>query len=124
LLRVALTADALGRERSTDVQLLTPKEVRTLLSLSKTTLWRMCRDGTFPKPLKISSRRTAFVAEEIERWMKARLGMPAPGLAATAGDASLQCAGRRGRSRVVVATDRRTTKEIAMLRSRLAAGGR
>ena len=123
LLTLALTADALGREGSTDVQLLTPREVRRLLSLSKTTLWRLCRDGMFPKPVRISSRRTAFVAEEVERWMRARLGIAAVDPAGAASDATPQCPRRNGRSRTVVAPDR-STKEFTRLRLRPGAGGR
>ena len=105
------------------MQLLTPKEVRTLLSLSKTTLWRLCRDGMFPKPVRISSRRTAFVAEEVERWMRARLGMAAVDPAAAPADARPQRRRPNGRSSAVVAPDR-STKELTTVRSRLAAGGR
>jgi prophage regulatory protein len=54
------------------VRFLTPKEVRELVSLSRTTLWRLCRAGVFPKPVRISAGRVAFVQQQVEDWMRAR----------------------------------------------------
>ena len=55
------------------MQFLTPKQVRELVSLSRTTLWRLCRAGHFPQPVRISAGRVAFLHQEVEDWMKARL---------------------------------------------------
>ena len=38
------------------------------LSMSKSTLWRKSRNGTFPKPYKISSGITAWKAEDVQAW--------------------------------------------------------
>jgi hypothetical protein len=40
--------------------------------LSLTTLWRLCRAGQFPQPVRIPAGRVAFAYQEIEDWMKAR----------------------------------------------------
>jgi predicted DNA-binding transcriptional regulator AlpA len=70
------------------VRFITAKEVRELVSLSRTTLWRLCRAGLFPQPVKLSPGRIAFVREQVEDWMKARLNRdePSPFTGIRAGD--------------------------------------
>ncbi len=43
-----------------------------LLSFSATTLWRRVKNGTFPKPVKLSTRVTAWRLEDIWVWMDAQ----------------------------------------------------
>lgn len=57
-----------------------PKEVLALLGVSRSTLWRLCRDGGFPRPIRIASRRSGFVEEDVERWMEARATRAAGGV--------------------------------------------
>lgn len=40
--------------------------------LSRSTIWRLERDGRFPKRVKLSPGRTAHVEAEIEGWIIAR----------------------------------------------------
>lgn len=40
-----------------------------LLPLSSPTLWRMVRAGTFPKPVKLSPRVTAWRVGDIRAWL-------------------------------------------------------
>lgn len=40
-----------------------------LLPFSKATLWRKVKDGTFPTPVKLSTRITAWRISDIEEWM-------------------------------------------------------
>jgi hypothetical protein len=40
-----------------------------LVPLSKTTIWRRVAAGTFPKPIKLSERVTAWKAEDIRAWL-------------------------------------------------------
>lgn len=40
------------------------------LPFSPPTLWRMVRAGTFPKPVKLSSRITAWRVGEVREWLK------------------------------------------------------
>lgn len=42
------------------------------LPFSGPTLWRMVKSGTFPKPLKLSSRVTAWKVGDVRAWIKAR----------------------------------------------------
>jgi prophage regulatory protein len=40
-----------------------------LLPFSRATLWRRVKDGTFPAPVKLSERTTAWPTAEIRKWM-------------------------------------------------------
>jgi predicted DNA-binding transcriptional regulator AlpA len=52
-------------------QLIADKESGTpgIFPFSHATLWRMVKDGTFPAPLKLSERTTAWRTEEVRRWI-------------------------------------------------------
>jgi len=43
--------------------------------ISKSTLWRRVRTRTFPEPVKLSERITAWRVEDIRRWI-AEQGLP------------------------------------------------
>lgn len=43
-----------------------------MIPVSPATLWRWVREGTFPRPVRLSSRITAWRTEDVERWIKAR----------------------------------------------------
>lgn len=45
------------------------KWIVAYLRVSKSKLWRDCRDGSFPKPYKIAPRVTGWRVEEVRRWM-------------------------------------------------------
>ena len=50
-------------------------QIRTLvnckvLPYSTTTIWRKCRSGEFPSPIKISQGITAWRVREIRGWLK------------------------------------------------------
>lgn len=40
------------------------------IPFSPATLWRKVKDGSFPAPVKLSERITAWRAEDIRAWMK------------------------------------------------------
>lgn len=44
-------------------------QVLTFVSISKSTLWRRIGAGTFPAPVKLSPRVTAWGAEDVRRWI-------------------------------------------------------
>jgi len=46
------------------------KEVIEVTGLSRTTVWRLGRDGQFPKSRQISPGRRAFLRSEIEAWIR------------------------------------------------------
>ena len=43
-----------------------------MLGFSATTLWRRVKKGTFPQPVKLSERVTAWRAEDVHAWMAAQ----------------------------------------------------
>ena len=53
--------------------------IPAILPFSSATLWRMVKNRTFPAPVKLSERVTAWKVESIREWMQSRT---------TAGDAS------------------------------------
>jgi predicted DNA-binding transcriptional regulator AlpA len=52
--------------------LATTKRKAGLLPLSPATIWRKVKEGTFPKPVKLGERITAWHMEDIEQWLAAR----------------------------------------------------
>jgi len=42
------------------------------LPFSAPTLWRKVKDGTFPKPHKLSARVTAWKVSDVRQWMSAQ----------------------------------------------------
>jgi prophage regulatory protein len=42
-----------------------------IVPVGHATLWRMVKDQRFPKPYKISSRITAWRAEDVRAWLQA-----------------------------------------------------
>lgn len=47
-------------------------EVHRLTQLSRTTLWRMERDGAFPARRKLSRRAVGWLASEVRLWSQQR----------------------------------------------------
>ena len=43
-----------------------------LMPFSPATIWRKVKDGTFPKPIKLGERITAWHMDDIEAWLAAR----------------------------------------------------
>ncbi len=41
-----------------------------LLPFSTSTLWRKCRSGNFPSPVKVSPNVTAWRAGDVRAWLK------------------------------------------------------
>lgn len=43
--------------------------IPTFIPISSSTLWRRVKEGTFPKPIKLSARVTAWKVEDIRQWI-------------------------------------------------------
>jgi|OM-RGC.v1.034557421 prophage regulatory protein len=43
------------------------------LPLSPNSVWRLAREGKFPKPIKLSAAVTAWRIEDVEAWEKSRI---------------------------------------------------
>jgi prophage regulatory protein len=49
------------------------RQVLEMLGVSRTTLWRMVQDGSFPYPVQIKGRNAHYVLQAVEAWMRARV---------------------------------------------------
>jgi prophage regulatory protein len=47
-------------------------DVFALTKLSKSTRWRLERDGKFPKRRQLSAKAVGWLASEVEAWLKSR----------------------------------------------------
>ncbi len=50
-------------------RLLRPALVQELTTLDRVTIWKKVKAGTFPKPLKISGVRIAWLESDIQAWI-------------------------------------------------------
>lgn len=41
-----------------------------VLPISPSTLWRKCKSGEFPKPVKLSNRVTAWRVGDVRQWLQ------------------------------------------------------
>ncbi len=48
------------------------KELRQLIPLGRTTIWRMMREGRFPQSRRIGKMAAAWLESEVEDWIKER----------------------------------------------------
>lgn len=54
------------------MQILKRSEVVKLVGLSPTTIWRMYKNGSFPAPIQLSSRRVGWDLDAVEEWVNRR----------------------------------------------------
>ena len=50
------------------------KELRQRIPLGRTTIWRMMREGRFPRSRRIGKIAAAWLESEVEEWMKQNAG--------------------------------------------------
>lgn len=58
---------------STPIKFIPWPVVAQRTSLSKPTAWRLWRKDRFPKPVRISNQRVAWVEADIDEWIAARV---------------------------------------------------
>ena len=51
-------------------RLMTIKEVCEFMGLSRVTIWRMVKDGKFPKPIKISARKRVWPVTDVVAYLQ------------------------------------------------------
>jgi prophage regulatory protein len=51
---------------------LTVRDVQRETTLSRTTLWRLIRAGSFPTPVRLSPGRVGWRAEDVEAFIRSR----------------------------------------------------
>ena len=54
-------------------RLLHPLVVQDRTSLSRTTIWRLIRQGNFPQPIRITNRRIAWSEAAVSVWIAAKM---------------------------------------------------
>lgn len=54
------------------MQLISFKEVQKRLSIGRTALWKLTKLDNFPKPIKVTVGRKAFIETEIDAWIEER----------------------------------------------------
>ncbi len=52
-----------------DTGFLRQRQVLAFVPISKSTLWRQVRARSFPSPVKLSARVTAWRAEDVRQWI-------------------------------------------------------
>jgi prophage regulatory protein len=60
-------------------QLLRPRQAAKMLGVSRSTLYRLAADRTFPRPVKLTKQCVAWRESELREWVEIRqlLGVPA-----------------------------------------------
>ena len=53
-------------------RIVTVRELRQRTTLSRSTIWRMTRDGVLPRPVRLSAHRIGWLESDIAAWLKAR----------------------------------------------------
>jgi len=46
------------------------KDLSEILSIGQSTIWKMVKLGTFPKPKSITPRLTIWMRQDIEQWVE------------------------------------------------------
>ncbi len=59
-------------QHQNDLKFLREPQVSALTGLSKSTRWRLEKDGRFPKKRQLSAKSVGWLAPEIEEWIKTR----------------------------------------------------
>lgn len=52
------------------IQTIRMKQLCQMLSLSRSTIWRMLREGSLPKPFKLSHHAVGWRLDQIEAWLE------------------------------------------------------
>jgi prophage regulatory protein len=48
------------------------RQVLEMIGVSRTTLWRMVQEGSFPQPVQVTGRNAHYVLQAVDAWMRAR----------------------------------------------------
>ena len=48
-------------------------QLKARLNVSGSSIWAWVKAGKFPKPIKLSENCTAWVAADVEQWVKSRI---------------------------------------------------
>lgn len=51
------------------------REVESICGLKRASIYNAVRLGTFPKPIKIGGRASAWIKKEVEAWIEQRIAL-------------------------------------------------
>jgi predicted DNA-binding transcriptional regulator AlpA len=54
------------------IRLIRFSQLRAIVPLSRTTIWRRVHDGTFPRPIRLSGNVLAWRVDQVEAWISDR----------------------------------------------------
>lgn len=54
------------------MKLLKLKDVIAMTSLSKASIYRQLKEGTFPAPVRLGPRAVSWILSEIEEWIESK----------------------------------------------------
>ena len=49
------------------------RDVCERTGLSRTAMYRLAKEGQFPKPIRLTTRRSGWLSEEVDEWIAARI---------------------------------------------------
>ena len=52
--------------------ILRPPRVQALTGLSRSTIWRMVKDGSFPRPVRLGMRSIGWRESDVMHWLETR----------------------------------------------------
>lgn len=55
------------------MKLIKMSQVIEMTSLANSTIYKYIKEGTFPKPVKLTVKKSAWVEEEIESWILTKI---------------------------------------------------
>jgi len=53
-------------------QILRRLDVQRVTGLSKATIWRLVKEGSFPRPVRLGARAVGWRADEVVSWIDSR----------------------------------------------------
>jgi prophage regulatory protein len=68
------------REQEMELRLLSFHELKRMVGLSRSTVFKLESTGRFPRRRRVTDRKVAWVYEEVARWIEARAMVEGPGL--------------------------------------------
>jgi len=69
--------EAMSKSVNSIKSLISIREVCSITSFSRSTLWKKVKEGAFPKPVSLSDDgiRKAFVSDEVQAWIDDRISL-------------------------------------------------
>jgi len=63
----------LTREDYTMDRIIKLSELKDIVGLARSTIYKMSAEGKFPKPIKLGERSSGWIESEVEQWLEERI---------------------------------------------------